>query len=291
MANNPPKPPAFDLKLLGQAKQLKQINLRYLWRTRQPLVLAGLIVVVSVLIVPFGIWPQVQQTLDLNTQIAAEREQLMQLQEKIAALEQSDTLSLVDQAAEINQLLPSQKPLLEMMTSLNQSAGEAGVEVTNIEVRPGTISTVSAAVSPQTTRRSSSSRRGAAPTRRAYDQLDLKVVISGSLLDISAFIETIELMAPLTNVTSISLSEASGREAEIRPFQAELTITTYYFSQPIAATIEAPLPEISPTAQSFIDQLSDFTFPTQNRATVIRGGGQEDLFGVDDLSPLETDTR
>lgn len=265
------------------AKQLKEFNLRYWLNTRRQLVLAGIFVLGSVLMVMVGIWPQIQKIFELRAEWQSEQESLARLQNKVQALERADTLQLVDQADEIDELLPSKKPLLEMLSSLSQAADEAQVTFTDIEVRPGEISTESAQPAETTTRRRSSGSTQN-QTKKKFEQLDLNLTIEGELNQVSLFIERIELLAPLINVTSISLSEQrQTQDTDTLPFEAELTLTVYYFTQPIAAAIEAPLPTLDARSEAFLAELPNFTFPAVDQSTTIRGGGLDDLFNVEPL--------
>lgn len=271
----------FDIEL----EDLKEINMRYWLNTRRPIIFAAVGVIAAVLIIFLAIIPQIQEMFSIQQDIRAEEKKVASLRQKILALEQASTLPIVEKSDQINDLLPSKKPLLEMLTSLNTAAEDAGVSFTNIEVAPGTISTESAQAQPNQRRASGS--RESSQTQRS-EKLDLRVTVEGELDNINSFLETIELVAPFSNVTDLSLNERKKTAKNLFPFEAELVITTYYFTQPIVAAVEAPLPELKDDEATFINEIDSFQFPVVTQDTVIRGGGLNDLFGVQGLSIEES---
>ena len=276
------------MKLDFELEDLKDINIRYWIYTRRPVLLAVAGVILALMIVVLAITPQIQEMFSIQQDISAEEKKVASLQQKILALQQAATLPIVDKSDQINDLLPSKKPLLEILTSLNTAAGDSGVSFTNIEVAPGTISTGSAEVQQPTTNQRRASQAEATQKSRS-SKLDLRVTVEGDLEQINQFLETIELMAPFSNVTGISLNERrKNNDDNQRPFEAELVLTTYYFTQPIVAAVEAPLPDIQVDEEAFISEIDSFQFPTVNQATVVRGGGLDDLFGVEGFG-IETE--
>lgn len=273
------KMPATKMSVSASAKQLQDFNYKYWLTTRRRLVLAVVLTAVALAALFFGAWPQVQQIMELRSDLRTENEQLTRLQNKLNSLTDGETLQLVSQENQINSLLPSKKPLLEMMQSLSLVADETRVSLASIEVAPGEISTGSAEVAAGSSRRRSQTSGNAEP----YRDLDLSLVVEGELDQINAFIRQLELTAPITNVTSISLTDRQQNQADDQPFSAEMTITSYYFTQPLAAAIESPLPPLSVEDTEFLNQISSFSFPENDQPTTIRGGGQEDLFNVESL--------
>jgi hypothetical protein len=268
------------MNLEFELNDLKDINIRYWLYTRQPILLAVGGVVIALLVIVLAIVPQIQEMFSIQQDIVAEQRKVVSLQQKILALEQAATLPIVDKSDQINDLLPSKKPLLEILTSLNTAAADAQVTFTNIEVAPGTISTGSAEVQQAAPAARRSTQTTTSEASRS-NKLDLRVTVEGDLGQINQFLETIELAAPFSNVTGISLNERRRNDTNQRPFEAELVLTTYYFTQPIVAAVEAPLPELDADEEAFIGQIDTFQFSTEVQSNVIRGGGLDDLFGVE----------
>jgi Tfp pilus assembly protein PilO len=275
---------------------LEKLNYRYLFRTRRYLMITILLVVIDVTLILAAIVPFIQQTFTIRAKIASETSKLQELKKKQAALEQSETLQLVQLAPQIEQLLPSHKPLLELMTGLNTQAASTGVSFSSIKVNPGSISTASAA--PAATGKPAAKPAGGAGANKKpapvkqYDTLSIELLVEGSLSQINAFLTDVEKLAPLSNVTGISLSEIRVSRAQPADpniagsgliFEAQLKITTYFFTRSVAAAVDTPLPTVSREDQPFLDQLTTFIYPKTGNATSIQGGGLDDLFGVEQI--------
>ncbi len=256
---------------------IKDFNYRYFLIIHRQLVIASGFLLAGFLIIVFAILPQFTSLGEQQAKITKESKSVSTLQRKSLALEDAETLQIVDNADRIDSALPSKKPLLELMTSINQVSGWTNVEITNIELTPGDISTDSA--TQQATRRSKSSKIS------NYDEMSVDLVISGKLGDINDFFQQVERVVPITNITKISLNELKRTGAvsydENDVFEAELTLSSFYFTQSISAALETPLVSLGAEEAEFIQKLSTFSFPLFDEQRQIEGGGQIDLFGLD----------
>jgi Tfp pilus assembly protein PilO len=116
-------------------------TLRYLTTTRRYLSMAvGLIVLVIGLVVGV-IWPQAMEILDLQGTVAKQDKLVSQLQLKEQQLQQLPNSPTFAQVEKVNLVLPSKKPLLELLTSINKAVTTSGVSVSSIELAPGSIAT------------------------------------------------------------------------------------------------------------------------------------------------------
>lgn len=262
---------------------------RYLFHTRRYATLAGAIVAACVLLILAVVVPQIQSVFNTATKLQQANKTTAELQQKVDQLRNLPQSVLLQASNEINSVLPSKKPLLELLTSYSEIAREAGVQFSDVSISPGRIATESATTAPA----ASSGRAQRAPTRRTntdYDQLDLSMKVSGDLDSINLFLQRIEQIAPITTVTSMSLTERlvrSQNESQESVFEAELVTTSYFFTQPIASTIRGSLPTVTAGQQDVIQEIQTFFIPEINEQTIITGGGLQDLFGVSTSQLLE----
>jgi Tfp pilus assembly protein PilO len=264
------------------------LNQRYLLTTRRFATLAALLAVVGLLLIGFVLVPQVQSILGLVKDLQEANKDASSLAQKVEQLQNLPQSELLQAGTTINNVLPSKKPLLELLTSYNQIARESGVQFSDVSLSPGLIATESAetASSPSSSNPSGSKKRTAAPTRRKsteYDQLDLSLKVSGSLPNINLFLQRVEQVAPLTTVTSMSLTEKVVRTENAGPselYEAELVTTSYFFTQSVSATVRSPIPTLSTDQKQVISQISTFLIPQIDEQTAITGGGLQDLFGL-----------
>lgn len=251
--------------------KLNEINYRYLWITRRYFLYAVGLFALSALAAFFAVYSQVQTDLGLYSKLTTGRERVDRLERKNIQLSQLGSSELMITADKINQSLPSQKPLTPLLLGLNSVALTAGVAIDEVSLTPGEVATDSAKVA-QT-----------GPNRnQKYDSMDLELTVSGTLDEINTFLQDIERFAPFSSVSSLSLSKRV-RDTQ-GTFDAELIVTTYYFTQPVKVTTDS-LASVTLTTsqQDALRRIQGFLFPQYQQPSGIQGGGLEDLFGIDQL--------
>lgn len=263
--------------------ELKNFNYRSLLTTRRFLSLTVAVVAISVLIIFMGIIPQFQNILEVQQQVSAESKDVDALQRKAAELQELPSSSLFAQADKLNEALPSTKPLLQLLTSLQAAGTQAQVNISEVDITPGTLATESAQTSSAPSR--AAAPRGArntpsTPTSNAYDTLDVDLTVNGTTEQINQFFSLIERVTPLTSITQISLQKQNRPNQVGNFFSADVRVTTYYFTQSIRASTEAPLPPITADEEAIVNDISNFVTTPVSPQTQVTGGGLQDLFGV-----------
>lgn len=268
------------------------INYRYYLTTRRYLVLTGAAALVAVVIALVGIFPQVQASLTAWGQLQKENQAVATLQKKADELSKVQSSIAFAKADIVNQVLPAKKPLLELLTAISDAAQTTSVQTTEISLSPGSIATDSASLVAQAaapSRTTKSGQRAKTVSKKAYDSIDVNMKVLGTLAQINQFFTLVERTAPTSILTSISLNKFNtGRESapaspDLQRFEAEITVTTYYYTQSVTAALETPLPPITAVEEKVLAELDNFTFPTVEAQPQVRGGGLENLFG-----PLQT---
>lgn len=255
-----------------------EFNYKILWITRRKLVYTVTLVALGLGIIGFAIYPQIQESLALNTEYNRELPKVEKLQAKLAQLQSIDSTEEFAQKDVVDSALPSKKPLLEFLTSLNSIAIANNITVGNFELSPGQISTDSADADTRTRSQQNAS----------VDTLDLELEIEGSFDQLQQFLLDIEKISPFTTITKLSLGQgasAADRGTD-RTIQAKLSTSTYFFTQSIKATIDAPLPKLTALDRNVLTALSEFQNYDLPVQTEIVGGGVEDPFGVNKLEFL-----
>lgn len=265
--------------------QRPAITSRYLFQTRRFLVLAVVAGAVAALLVIFGIWPQVSAALEINSQLQDQNRTVAALEAKAQQLETVTNPELLENIEIVNALLPSKKPLLELLNSLNVVAGQTGVTYTGLELSPGSIASDSASLGD-----TGASRRPSVATGNSSDAdtLEVKLRVQGTLEQLNQFFNLIERTSPISTITALSLTPQgraaifSDDDGEVLPnsYEAEVTINTAYFTRAVAAAVDAALPTLTADQQQFLDEIAQFTVETLPEQQGIVGGGINDLFGV-----------
>ena len=274
---------------LQKVPSFKELNLRRLLFVRRFLLLAVVMSVVAVVIVLFALLPQAQQVAETQGVITKENVTLQNLQRKIVALSQVNDLAEYANRDKVNEALPLQKPLLQLLETARRVSGESGVRITSIETAPGKLVSISAQHATPAASVDPVASVAPAPVPEAgdhgqvhgVDKMDVTVTIQGNINQISDYISRIEKSTPITNVTEIQLTELSPATDKPAEFGANLRLTAYYFTRAIEAAVDAPLPETGVKERAFLQELEQYVV-TENspKSAQVEGGGREDLFGV-----------
>ncbi len=259
-----------------KVKLNQQNNIKYFYNTRRFLVWASFLGLLSIGIIVLSIVPQISSTSNLYSEMLKENKRLAQLRIKVAQLDDASNSTIFVNSDKINLTLPSKKPLLELLSGLNNIGNKTQVSFADISLTPGKISTESGETA------ASAKKKEANTGAKKYEVLDLDVTVTGKIQNINQFLKEAELLAPFTNVTAMTLNErtTSGQVTSFADtlFEAKLTITTYFFNRAITANIDTSLPELTAAQQTVINGIQNFTYTTIETQNEIKGGGLENLF-------------
>jgi Tfp pilus assembly protein PilO len=237
----------------------------------------GLSALVLVLVVAL-LLPQGQEAYDTFNKIQREKPNTQKLMQKLASLDNIPATAEYAQIEVVDKALPSKKPVLELLTSLNTVSTNTGVVIDSFQLSPGLVATDEA----NTQRQSSGG---------SFEALEVDVEIAGTFKQVQDFIIQVERVSPFTTVTNMDLKGALDEEKaadDEQLFRAVLTTETYFFTQPISVRIDAPLPIIATPEQSVLGALAAFAPINLQEQTEVQGGGLEELLksGTDEDQQL-----
>lgn len=261
------------------ANSVKPLTITYLLSARRFMLLSVAAGVVTVGLIVFAILPQAQAVFGLLQQRQEESDRLVALQEKLAQLQLVSEPGIMSQIELVDLLLPSKKPLIELMNSLGAISERSQVTLEGITLSPGSLSTSSAELS-----------QNLGPTA----DLSVEMNAKGTLAQLNTFFADVERTTPLITITELGLSSSNVDEAQVpedvfsQQYTAKLTLDAAYFTRSVTSAVESSLPEVTAKQQQILQELASFTIlPTPPQSDVV-GGGLDDLFGIE--SP-ETEAR
>lgn len=268
--------------------EIDSSTVKILWATRKSLVLSVLLGLGALVLLSSVIIPQGQQAYDLYLDLGKEQPKLDKLEQKLAEIENIQVSPEFSQVEVVEEALPSRKPLLELMMSLNNVSQETGATVRDFELSPGLVATDST----QTTARQKGN----------YDQLTLDLTIEGTFAQIQDFLLKVEEVAPFTTIVAMEIGnqlntnaeQFEQQVAENPTFEAILSTETYFFTQSITSRVDSPLPKIAQRELDVLSFLSAFRPSTLEEQNEVRGGGLQDLFQINpesgeiELAPQQT---
>lgn len=251
---------------------------------RRYFLFAAAILLLSIIIIFAAVIPQFFGDLELTNKLQDERQVLLALKNKVDALQKSLFLNTPENNRRVNLALPSEKPLLQLLSTTNIVAQNAQVSLGNIETSPGSLATMSGKNTEDSFVTSNEDAFLPKSTAKDIKTLVINVTVNGSLAQINSFIQQMEQSTPLINISQIALtSQDAGTGSDVpysqAKFQAKLNLTTYYFVQPISVLVDTPLPKIGAKEQALLQNLNAFQFPEIQKQQQIQGGGLNDLFG------------
>ena len=129
-------------------KATQKTSFKYFYNTRKYLVWSGIVGLITLALLFASVIPQFNSISKLYSNLIKENKRLAQLKIKVAQLIDSENSLIVANSDKVNQALPSKKPLLELLTSLNNVGQESQVLFNDISLTPGKISTSSAKAAP-----------------------------------------------------------------------------------------------------------------------------------------------
>lgn len=244
----------------------KEINWKLFWNTRKEMVLAILFFILSLMILFIGIIKQIEPVQKDLSQLKEKEAELTKFAEKAEQLKQLAIDPKFNQESDIDKVLPSHKPLLEILNNLNSIANNSQVIIKNFTLNPGEIATDTTKVKKST-------------NNQKYDYLDLDFSVSGPLWRIQNFLSLIEQVTPISTITNISISRNIDEDKNAQA-QADLVLRTFYFTQPIKTTITSPLPDIAQADRQILNSVNELMSNDLEQQDNVIKGDRGNLFGL-----------
>lgn len=246
-----------------------EFNWRLFWNSRKEFVLAVLLAVLSLMVVVIGVLQQIGPLTNAYAKMKNREAEMNKFMSKANALTELASDPSMNSFSEVDKVLPSHKPILEILTNLNNVANTTQVAIRNFTIAPGAIATDSTQV-----------RR---VSRNSYDFLDLTFSVNGPLWRVQNFMTLIEQTTPLGTITSISINRQIDEDKNAEA-QANLILRTFYFTQSISTTIATPLPEVAGADQDILRRINELVPTNLETQTEVIRGDRGNLFGLQGLS-------
>jgi Tfp pilus assembly protein PilO len=267
-------------------KQENDVNLQLFLKNRKFLVLTVILVWLSFGLGFFVIKPQIASIFKSKSELDKNRTQLKKLQQKLVELKQIRLSEEFKKKDKVDEVLPSHKPLLELLANLNQAAKKTSIIFTNFEISPGKVASPGAKV------------KRAAETRKGYNALELELSIRGKEEDVDQFLELVEKIAPLTTITELSINrkdydltedevemevatKATGNNLTVS--SADMVMSTYYYTRTVTTTLSKKLPSVGEEEIKIFETIQKFRPSNFEPQTKLEKSELEDIFGVEGL--------
>ncbi len=182
-----------------------------------------------------------EENKNMNTKLAA-------LIKKSQLLQSLDDLEISKKVERLEEVFPSDKPVLSLFASLNQLALEENVAFGGIKLNPGRLEKIQPSLA-----QDEAKNAAAAATVESSDlqELEISFSIKGQLEDIADFIRQLEKNSPLTQIESMSLS--------LDGLVASLEVKVFYQDFPEnLGLVEKPVPVLTEKEKEILAAIADF---------------------------------
>ena len=188
-----------------------------------------------------------------------QKKNLAVLERKSQLLRSLDKKEVGKRVQKLEEVFPSEKPVLNLIASLIQLAQEEGVAFSGVELRPGKIK------QPEKKKKKEEKEE----SKEELQEFAIDFNINGELANITSFISGLEKTAPLMKIVDIGLS--------LKGSNASLGVYVYYQAFPeFIGSIDNPVPLLSEKEQTVLEEITDY-----RRIEVIQAAapvGKENLF-------------
>lgn len=252
-------------------------KLKIFFSTRRFFIEACLFFAAAAAIILLATIPQIQAVFEYQNTIAREQPKLEQLEIKLQNLETVEVSEEFSKAGVVNQTLPSKKPLMELLISLQAAADRSETNIINFDLSPGELASASA-------QSAKTAKRGAAD----FDFVELNVELEGSFTDIQNFFNYVERFTPFTMISNVNLEPLQANQELSADSEslvtASMQIRTYYFTKSVQSTVDSTLPSLTQQNLDVLAEVETFVTIDVPEQQEIENGGNPDLFGgVNDI--------
>lgn len=193
----------------------------------------------------------------------AAKNRLDKLTQKTNFLQSLDNTILEQETKKLEEVFPSEKPILNLLVSLTKLAQEEGIIFGGLKLNPGIIN------NPQEKTEINSQKKELNPDEVGLQEFNINFSIFGKLANIISFISKLEKTAPLMKIIDISLSLEGGN--------AGMGVNVYYQAIPKSlGKIDEPVAQISAEEQEILNEIAQYRRAEIVKETALTG--KQDLF-------------
>jgi hypothetical protein len=229
-------------------KQKNKTNYLQLIANYQSLVFLGLGILVF-LIGIFIVWPKIQDVNNARNTLNTNTQYLNKLKAKLKDLQSLNEFELTDRHNLSIRAIPEVKNPLGTLISLRSLATDLGVDIEEISVTVGGVSSESAEIKDT-----------------GLAKINFKVKLSGSKTTVFDFFKKTEESLPIVTADNVKVS-LSGESAS-----AELNLNSYYLSYPeTIGKIDQPVSKLSNEEEKLLSKISSFSYIPATTFTPAQG--------------------
>ena len=246
----------------------KDLSLKQLVRRRRYLLIAALSWVVMVMLTFSVLIPQFQEISYVRSRLNTEQQTLNQLNNKLKFLSSFDLDTFRQQDVNLNTILPSTKPFLQLLHSLKQLAFEQDVVFSGLDWNVGLVASESAVPEPSIPAQASA-KAGSAGATEVLLKMPLQLKVLGTTEHLNTYFNEMTKMAPVVEIDAVDLAPRFQIKEGL--YEASLKLTAYYaplLSLRGAISGDKLLPQLSKDENEYIGKLNTYRIYVENSVGV-----------------------
>lgn len=166
--------------------------------------------------------PQVNLIIAHNENLGLEQTKLTRLQQRSTFLTGLNATEISEQLKVMQTVLPSQKPVTPLISSIERLAAEAGASLQSYELAPGTIATEGGRVTERNLVKGIADGVGSLP---------LSLDVQGGFIQMNSFFKTLDQLVPMVNVKTIDftvLTQSLSGSPDSLQYKATVELDSLY---------------------------------------------------------------
>lgn len=240
------------------------LSLKQLIRRRRYLLLAVLSGAVMAILTFSVLIPQFQQISSIRSRVNTEQQKLDQLNNKVQFLTTFDLNTFKQQHTNLNLILPSAKPFLQLLFSLKQLASDQGVVFSGLDWNVGLVASESATSVPLVGTQPSATA-GNAGSSEALLKMPLQLKVLGTTESLNTYFDEMTRMTPVVEIDTVDLVPRFQIQEGL--YEASLKLSAYYaplLSLYGAISGDKLLPKLTQDETDYIGKLGNYHLYIEN---------------------------
>jgi len=217
-------------------------------KQNKKLAIAVVIAIVLSIIVFGPVLGRLNQRLAVNKKL---KQELVGLETKLEVLEGIDKQLINERVNQMEEVFPSQKPVVEILSSLSNLAAKHGLTFGGVKLRPGELA-------------AEEEKPGNAKYKSSSKLLDISFgfEVGGDFSTVLKFLSELESTSPLMRIDNVGLTIKTNPlfENQATAVIASIDVTAYYQAAPeLLGSISQPVKLLSKGEELVLNRLFGFT--------------------------------
>lgn len=197
---------------------VKQSTLRILYFRYKPYLIPFFVIFICAIIFIQVIIPQIQNTINLYTQLQNERKHIAIINQNISLAAKLDDAALTNSLQIVLKVLPQEKDFAGILNAITKAAGTANISLGDYNVQIGSLAKVPV-----------STAIGA-----GNNAIPITLTVNGTIPDVQRFLHALKNQLPLSDVKNVQMDKGKAVRITVGFYYQPFTNLTFNPTIPLA---------------------------------------------------------